>query len=49
MQISTVEFCQKCMGEVAGGDIAVINSSVHVFDYNPHYKRRRSVVAFHVL
>jgi len=27
----------------------VKNSSVHVFDYNPLYERRRSVVAFHII
>jgi hypothetical protein len=27
----------------------VKNSSIHVFDYNPLYQRRRNVVAFHII
>lgn len=37
------------MREIVGFDISVKNSSVHVFDYNLLYKRRRSVVAFHII
>lgn len=49
LKIPAVELSQKGMCQVAGCDIPVKNSSVHVFDYNPLYRRRHSVVAFHII
>ncbi len=49
MKVPTVELSHECMSKIVGFDVSVKNSSVHVFDYNPLYKRRRSVVAFHII
>lgn len=49
LKVPTVELSHEGMSEVVGFDVSVKNSSVHVFDYNPLYKRRRSVVAFHII
>jgi len=48
MHVAAVEFCHQGIGDVIRFDISVKDSSVHVFDYNPLYERRRYVVAFHL-
>jgi hypothetical protein len=47
--VAAVEFCHQRVRKIVGFDAAVKNSSVHVLDYNPVYKRRRFVVAFHII
>ncbi len=49
VHIPAVKLRHKRMSHVVRFDVSVKNSSVHVFDYNALYKRRRSVVAFHLL
>ncbi len=48
VQIAAVEFRHQGVGDVARSDVAVKNSSVHEFDYNPLHQRRRYVVAFYL-
>jgi len=48
VHIAAVEFCHQGMSNIVGFDVSMKNSSVHVFDYNPLYQRRRSVVVFHL-
>jgi len=48
VHVPMVIFGHEGIGNIGGLDVSVKNSSVHIFDYNPLYERRRSVVAFHV-
>lgn len=48
VEIATIEFCHQRMCNVIGLDVAVKNSPVHLFDYNPSIPRRQFVVAFHI-
>jgi hypothetical protein len=48
MHIATVEFRHQCVSNIIRFDVSVKDSSIHVFDYNPLYKRRRYVVAFYL-
>ena len=48
VHVAAVEFRHQGVGDVIRFDVSVKDSSVHVFDYNPLYKRRRYVVAFHL-
>jgi hypothetical protein len=49
MHISAVKFRHQGMSNVVWIDVSVKNSSVHIFDYNPLYQRRRFVVVFYIL
>lgn len=44
IHVAAVEFCHQSAGDIIRFDVAVKDSSIHVFDYNPLYKRRRYVV-----
>ena len=48
VQVAAVEFRLQGVGDVIRFDVSMKDSSVHVFDYNPLYKRRRYVVVFHL-
>jgi len=48
VHIPTVKLCDQGVGHVVWRDVSVKNSSVHVFDYNPLYERRRNVVVFYL-
>ena len=48
VHVAAVEFRHQGVGDVIGFDVSVKDSSVHVFDYNPLYQRRRYVVVFHL-
>jgi len=48
MHVAAVEFRHQGVGDIIRFDISVKDSSVHVFDYNPLYERRRYVVVFHL-
>ena len=48
VHVAAVEFRHQRVGDVVRFDVSVKDSSVHVFDYNPLYKRRRYVVVFHL-
>jgi hypothetical protein len=44
IHVAAVEFCHQCAGDIIRFDVSVKDLSIHVFDYNPLYKRRRDVV-----
>jgi len=48
IHIPTVKLCDQSVGEIVWRNVSVKNSSVHVFDYNPLYERRRNVVVFYL-
>lgn len=49
VHITAIEFCQQGLRDVVRLDVTVKNSSVHVLDYNPLYRRRQIVAAFHLI
>jgi hypothetical protein len=48
MHVAAIELCHQGMCDIIGFDVSVKDSSVHVFDYNPLYRRRRFVVVFNI-
>lgn len=49
VHIPAVELRHQGMGNIVRVDVSVKDSSVHVFDYNPLYERRRYAAVFHLL